>query len=643
MSWHCEAARGLGAVLYCAPQPGVPRQALSGDVEEGMKVDRSFLGLAALAALALSACGGSSQYGGSAAATDIHHIALAATARAARLAAPASLTRPDTPAEFMVAPAAPPVASAPAAPEFTLVAAAAAPASPTVASAPAAPEFTLRASAVAPVPAVPTAAPAEPAPESAPAAPAAARMPEVIRVAAAPAPSAPEFAPAASTAAPMPAVLAPARYAYAQHAYASAPAPVVVRVAPAPAPPPVAAAQSAEPETAAATRRCCNSRELLAAVRLAVRTKTAEVAVAREHLREVQEKDTAARLAVRARTAEVAATRDRLRQAQAAVSDLLKFARADRSRRPELLGARRTRDDAGIQLRAAREAAAAAWAERNRMLAKVAEHAERLRQAEAALRAAEAAAARNAELRWNPQGVEAWRAKQLAAEGHEVELALRLRAYDTVIESAGVIVWDADNGSIGRAMIGQIGRHLFGISLGHRYGWRKLVHTMRPKEGYIYEGPGGISGTWKGAAVALFDEYENNRRAVPRRTTTQAGPVILEYDGATDRVTATIDLSAHPRGAKFITTYVPDFGHHFRDNLYRDRLYDSGQIVGNSEFIAQAYTIFYKEPPDGSVAFGRFEIRETPRQASVPLFKRDVLGRWQGEFGARRVEEPADE
>ena len=581
-----------------------------------MTINRYLFGSAVLAALALSACGGSYQHGGSAATPD---LALAATVRAARLATSASLTRPDTPAEFTVAPAA------------------------------AAAARTLAIAVPEPAPAVPTAASAPAAPPDAPAASTPARMPAVVRVAAAPAVSAPEFASAALTAAPMPAALAPAPaalrvpapQAYVQHAYASAPTPAVARSTSAPAPTPVAAEQNAEPEAAAATRRCCNSRKLLAAVRLAVRTRTAEVAVAQKHLREVKEKDAAARKVVRTKTAEVAATRDRLRQAQAAVRDLLKLARADRSRRPELLDARRTRDDAGGRLRAAREAAAAAWAERNRMLVKVAEHAERLQEAEAALRAAEAAAARNAELAWagGVQGRPG--ALWLVNDGHEVELALRLRAYDTVVESAGVIVRDVDLVTH-RAMIGQIGRHLFGIDFTLRYGWGPLVHTPELKKGYIYEAP-AISGTWKGAAVAYFEEYEyRGGRRITSRTTTQGGPATLEYDGVTDRVTTNIDLSAHPRGAKFIITYVPDFGPRYRDNLYSASLFDSSQIVGNREFIPQAYTIFYREPSEGSVAIGWFDIRETPRQDSGPLYNRSVLGQWHGEFGVRRVEEPAE-
>ena len=583
-----------------------------------MTINRYLFGSAVLAALTLSACGGSYQYGGSAATPD---LALAATVRAARLATPASLTRPDTLAEFTVAPAALTVASAPAAARTLAIS-------------------------------VPEPAPAAVAPTPAPAASTPARMPAVIRVAAAPAVSTPEFASAALTAAPMPAALAPAPaalrvpapQAYVQHAYASAPAPAVARSTSAPAPTPVATEQNAEPEAAAATRRCCNSRKLLAAVRLAVRTRTAEVAVAQEHLREVKGKDAAARKVVRTKTAEVAATRDRLRQAQAAVRDLLKLARADRSRRPELLDARRARDDAGGRLRAAREAAAAAWAERNRMLAKVAEHAERLREAEAALRAAEAAAARNAELRWNPRTTNGdWYAKYLANEGHEVELALRLRAYDTVIESAGVIVRDVDNG-LNRTMLGQVGRHLFGIHItrmksGRVYGYWYFGHGHEAKKGYIHEAP-TISGTWEGAAVAYFEEYEyRGGRRITSRTTTQGGPATLEYDGATDRVTTTIDLSAHPRGTKFITTAA----RHIKSyrNKYRFDYYDGSQIVGNSEFRTNGHIFFYKEPPDGSVAIGDFYIDERLRQVPKSLRWSDILGTWRGEFGVRRVEEPA--
>ena len=603
-----------------------------------MTINRYLFGSAVLAALVLSACGGSYQHGGSAAAPD---FALAATVRAARLATPASLTRPDTPAAFMVAPAA-------AAPEP-------APATLTVASAPAAAAAarTLAISVPEPAPAAPTAPSVSAAPTSAPAASTPARMPTVVRVAAAPAVSAPEFASAALTAAPMPAALVPAPaalrvpapQAYVQHAYASAPAPAVARSTSAPAPTPVAAEQNAEPAAAAATRRCCNTSALFAAARLAVRTRTAEVAAARERLREVKKQDTVARKAVRAKTAEVAATRDRLRQAQAAVRDLLALARADRSRRPELLDARRARDDAGSRLRAAREAAAAAWAERNRMLVKVAEHAERLRQAEEALRAAEAAAARNAELRWNPRTTNGdWYAKYLANEGHEVELALRLRAYDTVIESAGVIVRDVDNG-LNRTMLGQVGRHLFGIHItrmksGRVYGYWYFGHGHEAKKGYIHEAP-TISGTWEGAAVAYFEEYEyRGGRRITSRTTTQGGPATLEYDGATDRVTTTIDLSAHPRGAKFITTAARDIG--WYQNMYDFEYRDGSQIVGNSVFHTDGHILFYKEPPDGSVAIGSFHIDERLRQVPKSLRWSDILGVWRGEFGVRRVEEPAE-
>ena len=595
-----------------------------------MTINRYLFGSAVLAALVLSACGGSYQHGGSAAAPD---FALAATVRAARLATPASLTRPDTPAAFMVAPAA-------AAPEP-------APATLTVASAPAAAAAarTLAISVPEPAPAAPTAPSVSAAPTSAPAASTPARMPTVVRVAAAPAVSAPEFASAALTAAPMPAALVPAPaalrvpapQAYVQHAYASAPAPAVARSTSAPAPTPVAAEQNAEPAAAAATRRCCNTSALFAAARLAVRTRTAEVAAARERLREVKKQDTVARKAVRAKTAEVAATRDRLRQAQAAVRDLLALARADRSRRPELLDARRARDDAGSRLRAAREAAAAAWAERNRMLGEVADHAERVRQAEEALRAAEAAAARNAELAWAPPAVRSYRhVRQLIEQGATDELALRLRAYDTVVESAGVIVRHVDDADR-VMMIGQVGRYIFGIERSS-YAWagyNNLFFGYRPEYGYIEEAP-TISGTWKGAFVAQFDSvYASRGIAV------HGGPASLEYNGETDRVTATIDLSAHPDGGhKVIATAGkhpnPRFGNYFRG---RGGSHTEGSV---RYYQSELGVRFFKEPDDGSVGLGHFRFSRdtwTPFPTGETFLISD--GVWHGSFGVQRVEEPA--
>lgn len=593
-----------------------------------MTINRYLFGSAVLAALALSACGGSYQHGGSAAAPD---FALAATVRAARLATPASLTRPDTPAAFMVAPAA-------AAPEP-------APATLTVASAPAAAAAarTLAISVPEPAPAAPTVPSVSAAPTSAPAASTPARMPAVVRAAAAPAVSAPEFASAALTAAPMPAALAPAPaalrvpapHAYVQHAYASAPAPAVARSTSVPAPTPVAAEQTAEPAAAAATRRCCNTSALFAAARLAVRTRAAEVAAARERLREVKEQGTVARKAVRAKTAEVSATRDRLRQAQAAVRDLLKLARADRSRRPELLDARRTRDDAGGRLRAARVAAAAAWAERNRMLGEVADHAERVRQAEEALRAAEAAAARNAELAWAPPAVRSRKhVQQLIDQGATDELALRLRAYDTVVESAGVIVRHVDNADR-VMMLGQVGRYIFGIYRSSSWrGYDKLNFGYRPEQGYIKEAP-TISGTWKGAFIAEFDSvYASREIAV------HGGPASLEYNGETDRVTATIDLSAHPDGGhKVIATASkspnPRFG-----NFFHGR--GGSHTEGSVRYYQWDLGVkFFKEPDDGSVGLGFFKFG---KGTWTQILGRRLLisdGIWSGSFGVRRVEEPA--
>ena len=576
-----------------------------------MTINRYLFGSAVLAALALSACGGSYQHGGSAAAPD---FALAATVRAARLATPASLTRPDTPAAFMVAPAA-------AAPEP-------APATLTVASAPAA-AAAARTLAIS-------------VPEPAPAASTPARMPAVVWAAAAPAVSAPEFASAALTAAPMPAALAPAPaalrvpapQAYVQHAYASAPTPAVARSTSAPTP--AAAEQNAEPEAAAATRRCCNTSALFAAARLAVRTRTAEVAAARERLREVKEQDTVARKAVRTRTAEVSATRDRLRQAQAVVRDLLKLARADRSRRSELLDARRTRDDAGGRLRAAREAADAAWAERNRRLGEVADHAERVRQAEEALRAAEAAAARNAELAWAPPAVRSRKhVQQLIEQGATDELALRLRAYDTVVESAGVIVRRVDNADR-VMMLGQVGRYIFGMYCCSSWGgWDNHHFSYRPEYGYIKEAP-TISGTWEGAFIADFDSVYASREIV-----VHGGPASLEYNGETDRVTVTIDLSAHPDGGhKVITTASrhpnPRFGNYFRGR-------GDSHTVGSVRYYQSGLGVsFYKEPDDGSVGLGHFRLSRdtwTPFPTGETFLISD--GVWHGSFGVQRIEEPA--
>ena len=404
-----------------------------------------------------------------------------------------------------------------------------------------------------------------------------------------------------------------------------------------PAPTPVAAEQNAEPAAAAATRRCCNTSALFAAARLALRTRTAEVAAARERLREVKEQGAVARKAVRTKTAEVAATRDRLRQAQAAVRDLLKLARADRSRRPELLDARRARDDAGGRLRAVREAAAAAWAERNRMLGEVADHAERVRQAEEALRAAEAAAARNAELAWAPPAVRSYRhVAQLIKQGATDELALRLRAYDTVVESAGVIVRHVDDADR-VMMLGQVGRYIFGMQRGS-YAWSRwdnLFFGYWPEYGYIEEAP-TISGTWKGAFIAEFlSVYANREIAV------HGGPASLEYNGETDRVTATIDLSAHPDGGhKVIATAGkhpnPRFGNYFRGR-------GGSHTVGSVRYYQSELGVeFFKEPDDGSVGLGHFKLRKGT-WTQFPTGERLLIydGRWRGSFGVQRVEEPA--
>ena len=287
----------------------------------------------------------------------------------------------------------------------------------------------------------------------------------------------------------------------------------------------------------------------------------------------------AARLAVRTRTAEVAAARDRLRQAQAAVDSLLALAREDRGRRPELLDARRARDNAGIQLQVARKVAAAAWAERNQVLAAVAYHEREL-----------------------------WKIGRYWGLGRYQTV---ITAYSVAVLSAGIKDFVDDYWDLSEMYIKMSHAK---VSLLHFEDINKVVHDPVLVRGISSESR-PLRGTWKGALGAFYNGVETGFEY--DRVVGAGGRAALAYDDGALYGTFEIE---HTLGGTFTGQVVPG-----DDGTF------AGKVEGAAAGLAgKLYDGRFFGPAHENVA-GAFELTRTTAEG--------YRGRWKGGFGAVKREE----